>query len=164
MHLRHGGAGRLPTVRTNLSGLEYVPDNRRLRGGLALALTLLRSDSLLSGVERRSPEIPRRIFGRPSRRQNRADDVSPQELSAFRHGKRRDDYCIQIAPTGRLRGREGALAAERSGRCGEFGGYGRRSRCQSTLSTLQLLLRIFECCSEKVLSLLLLDLPAHYQW
>ncbi len=54
LHLRHGGAGRLPALRAHLPDVEHLSHHRGLSGRQALAAALLRPDRILSGRRARS--------------------------------------------------------------------------------------------------------------
>ena len=108
-------------------GMEYLPHDEGFRSRFAVALALLRSNPVLSGLERRASDVPRWVSRRAGGCQNRAVKIQPQGLSGLRSRECRDHCGLQGTSASRFRSGTRPLAAERP----EWGGNVSRSgrRC-----------------------------------
>ena len=111
VHLRHGGARRLPVRRPDDPGVEPVPPRRAVRGA-AVGAALLRPDRVVPGQRRGAARPARRDRGRAGAGGRGRRLVRLRLVHAVPRGQRGVHRRVPRQAVGGVRRREGALAGQ----------------------------------------------------
>ncbi|MGC4092515.1 MAG: urea carboxylase [Polyangiaceae bacterium] len=128
VHLRHGRPRRLSVRRTHAAGLQPLPAHALVQRGDAVALALLRPNSILPSECGRAARNARRVLARQGRARDHAGQLQTARLRALLARASSWHPSLQGATTGRLRGRASTL--DRDGATRLLRGRTRRQRGQ----------------------------------